>query len=200
LFAFALLPDTVEVDVDEPLFVCVTVVELELLDVALPVVTDAVELPLFEPALVFDEVPPALPAVLSLVWSPYEPSTFPPLADASLVWSFPLNPLTPDRAEFPPLFETAIWLVPTHELWLMLESAFAEFDASAWYPFALALALLASADAVESPELFWLTLVFASFLLVELPVLTVALDVPSFEPVLSLLASPPRLPAVLSLV
>jgi hypothetical protein len=80
---FALLPDTVEVDVEEPLFVWDTVTELELLDVALPVVTDAVELPVFEPVLVFVAAPPALPVWLLFVWSPDEPSMLPPPAVAS---------------------------------------------------------------------------------------------------------------------
>jgi len=60
------LPVLVEVDEAEPLLVWVTLTVLELLEDAAPLVTDAVEEPVFEPVLVFEAVPPVFPAVLPL--------------------------------------------------------------------------------------------------------------------------------------
>src|SRR5690349_9257694 len=54
------LPELLFVPVDEPLFVCDTVTVLELLDDAAPLVTVADDVPVFEPELVFEAVPPVL--------------------------------------------------------------------------------------------------------------------------------------------
>ena len=81
----------------EPLFVCVTLVEFEFVADASPLVTVAVEDPVFEPELVFDAVPPMLPAVLPLE-SPLPPM-LPPEADASAFCSLEFLPFTSDDAE-----------------------------------------------------------------------------------------------------
>jgi len=58
-----LLFDVAETD---PLFDCVTVTVLEFEDDAEPLVTVALDVPVLDPELVFDAVPPVLPVVLPL--------------------------------------------------------------------------------------------------------------------------------------
>ena len=84
------------VAVTEPLLFCVTFVVLELLDDAAPVETVEDELPVFDPLLVFEAVPPAFPAeFVELV----PPEMLPSDALESAVCRFLFTPTTadPDR-------------------------------------------------------------------------------------------------------
>ena len=146
------LPELFDDDVTEPLLFCVTLVVLELLDDAAPVVTDAVELPVFEPLLVFEAFPPELPAVLP---ADELPLMLPPLADESEACELPFSPFTPDFAELSPEFETAIWLVPTHELWFTPADDSLELLAPP-SPLLMVL-LLESLVALTLPEFVWPT-------------------------------------------
>jgi hypothetical protein len=81
----------------EPLFVCETLTEFELVAEAFPLDTVALEVPVFDPEFVFDADPPVFPVVLPLE-SPLPPMS-PPLAEASAPWWLRFDPETCESAE-----------------------------------------------------------------------------------------------------
>jgi hypothetical protein len=186
-------PEVLLLAFTEPLLVCVTDTVLELLDVAAPVVTLDVELPVFEPVLLFDAVPPELPTTLPAELSAFR---FPPLAEPSAPCELPLLPLTPENDALKPLFEIACWLVPTHELCFTFRFPAFVLSTPPPSPAMLLFELLESLVAVTPPLLFWLTVTFDVFVELAAPDETLESDVPLLVPEFVLSALPPMLPTL----
>ena len=144
-------PELLLLALTEPLLVCETDTVLELLEVALPVVTPLFELPVFVPVLVFDAVPPELPTTLPAELSALR---LPPLAEASAPCELPFFPLTPENDALNPEFEIACWPVPTHELCDTFRFPAFALSTPPPSPAMLFFELLESLDAVTPPLLF----------------------------------------------
>jgi hypothetical protein len=166
----------------EPLFVCVTVVELELDDEAAPVVTDADEVPVFEPLFVLVADPPLLAVLFD---PPVALEMSPPLADPSALWLLSFEPLTEDSALLYPELAFADCEVDTSAIWLMLADA---------PPDVLSQVHVVVSVEDTLPEFVWDALVVDEFDALALPLVTLADDVPVFEPLFVLPAVPPVFP------
>jgi len=174
------MPQWFDVDVTEPLLVCVTFVVLLLVADAAPVVTVADDVPVFEPLFVFVAVPLEL--------------------DDVAVCELSFDPSTCDFAELSPEFATAVWCVETDAHWSTFNAApprpcesprieSPAADASAIELFVL----------VTFPLFDWLAIVAAVLLPEAAPLVTDALEVPVFIPSFVLLALPSLEVAVWSL-
>lgn len=184
-----LLFDVVET---EPLFVCDTVTEFELVDDADPLVTVAVDDPVFDPELVFEALPPVLPVELPLESPP--PPMLPPLAWASPFCSLEFEPVTSDDAELPPEFAFDDWWVSTFDPWSTLRIPPVKEPLG---PSPLMVLPDESEVVVTPPEFDWVTLAELVLPEVASPDPLDAIDVPELVPVLPLVALPPVFPAVL---
>jgi len=183
-----------DVDETEPLFDCVTLAVLEFVADAAPLVTVAVDVPVFVPALVFVAVPPVLPAVGVLAL----PLTlmFPSVACASACCELVFEPFTDDVARLQPEFALAVWFVETDELWSTVRFAplsLPECFQPSSPPFVV---LPEESEATVTPPVFVCDTVAALVLpAVAAPEPADAMLVPLFVPVLPFVAAPPLFPA-----
>jgi hypothetical protein len=188
-----LFPLAVFVADELPEFVWVTDVVLEFDAVAFPVVMVAVAAPVFEACEVLLALPPVFPAWLpSLLLSMPPPETL-----VVPVWLPAFTPMTAAMAVLWPVFAAAPCQVSTDEPWLTDRKALPpllRLAGASWADTVLSFAVLLD-DA--PPLLPWLTVVFAEFGALALPVLIEAALVPVFAAVASFVQSPPEFPAVL---
>ena len=71
----------------------------ELVAEAFPLVTEALEVPVFEPEFVFEAGPPVLPVELPLEFPLLPAPMLPPFAEESAPWWLWFAPVTLDEAE-----------------------------------------------------------------------------------------------------
>jgi len=178
------------VDDELPEFDWLIVVLLEFVAVAAPLVTEAVDVPVFEPVDVLEAVPPVLPLA---AWPPLPPLfELPPDAPAFADWLLWLLPLTFDDALLPPVLADADCVVVT---WACCDTSVMAFACASETLLPLPPVTLPLASAMEPPLFVWLPLTVAVLPAVAAPDVAVAEPVPVFVPLFVFVAEPPVLPA-----